>query len=165
MSLSGKSLKETLTEARGYNQLPLFVFVRVIGGGRDVGCSGLELWRGKYDPSFKIGSFHSWTTNNFPGFPGQNLPRTAVAAGDPFRRTVNHPTLQALQGFQPMIPPEFWEASYPDVPKVKSKVQETPKPKFTAQQIRVAHQILQHGNSLAAQASRIEKLSQAPTPQ
>ena len=31
--------------------------------------------------------------------------------------------------------------------------QEKVKPKFTAQQIRAAHQILQHGNSLATQAS------------
>ncbi len=51
------------------------------------------------------------------------------------------------------IPSAFWDSSCPDVPEVKSKAKEKPKPKFTAQQIRAAHQILQHGNSLAAQAS------------
>ncbi len=82
-------------------------------------------------------------------------------AGDPFKRNINHPTLRAPEGVTAMtpIPPAFWEESYPELKMVKGKKapppgeREKPKPKFTAQQIKAAHQILQHGNSLATQAS------------
>ncbi len=93
--------------------------------------------------------------------PVNTYPGTAVTAGDPFKWNVNHPTLRAPEGVMPMvpIPPAFWAESYPELKMSKAKraplpgEQEKPKPKFTAQQIRAAHQILQHGNSLATQAS------------
>ncbi len=91
----------------------------------------------------------------------KTYPGTAVTAGEPFKRNINHPNLRAPEGAAPMVPvpPPFREESYPELRMTKAKrapppgERETSTPRFTAQQIQAAHQILQYGNSWAMQAS------------
>ncbi len=55
--------------------------------------------------------------------PVKTYPGTAVMTGDPFKRNLNHPSLRAPEGAAPMVPvpPAFWEASYPELRRIKGK--------------------------------------------